>query len=171
MQLTGKSGVPKSPFSIAFGWSVADSRGNRISREGSSAISRLKDIRWDLDWTAYSQSLPSAKSASDTPAVDEPLSQPATKKEVQHNGIQIVEIDQELRSKIVAMTNELFPGPVRFEIEYDPEFPDEKWHVVEVEAHGEFRDILGRELRWHDKVWDLLGKSMGMQFRLGVIPK
>jgi hypothetical protein len=83
----------------------------------------------------------------------------------------LIELTPELRKKIISLSQELFPGPVTIETEFDPEFPDDGWHAVEVEAHGEFREILDRELSWHDRIWELLGKDKGMQFRLSVIPK
>jgi hypothetical protein len=76
-----------------------------------------------------------------------------------------------LQERLVAMTVALFPGPVRMETEIDPDFPEDRRFIVEVQAEGEFRDILNRELKWHDKLWELVGKSAGMQFSLCVFPK
>ena len=87
------------------------------------------------------------------------------------NADTLVPLTPELQSKIIALSQELFPGPVSIQTEFDPEFPDDQWHAVEVEAYGEFREILDRELLWHDKVWELLGKDIGLQFRLSVVPK
>lgn len=81
-------------------------------------------------------------------------------------GLQAIDIE-----RIVAMTAQLFPGPVRIETDIDPDFPDARRLVVEVEAQGDFRDILERESRWHDNLWELIGKSAGMHFGLCVFPK
>jgi len=171
MQWKSKRGAPKSPFSVAFGCSVADSGGPRLSGDRTSAISRLDGIRWDVDWTAYSQALPRASSEADFPVSDESRLQPANAKHENDDEIQLVEIGQELRSKIVAMTYKLFPGPIRIETDIDPEFPEDKRFVVEVEARGEFREIIERELRWHDKLWELVGKPDGLRFGICIFPK
>jgi len=76
-----------------------------------------------------------------------------------------------LHDRLVAMTTILFPCRVRIESEVDPEFPEDRRFVVEVEAEGEFRDIIERELQWHDRLWEIVGKSAGMQFSLCVFPK
>jgi hypothetical protein len=73
--------------------------------------------------------------------------------------------------QIEAMTRSLFPGPVRIESVVDPEFPDDRRTVVEVHAHGEFREIIERELLWHDKLWEIVGKDVGLNFGLCVFPQ
>ena len=81
------------------------------------------------------------------------------------------DLTPENRARIEAMTVQLFPGPIRIESECDPDFPDDKWFVVEVQASGDFQSILDDELAWHDKLWELIGRPSGMTFRLCVVPK
>ncbi len=101
-------------------------------------------------------------------------STPAAELHTPNDSPQVPELSEcspELSARIIAMTHELFPGPIRVETDIDPEFPDDKRFVVEVEARGEFREIIERELRWHDKLWALVGKSVGMRFGICIFPK
>ena len=60
-----------------------------------------------------------------------------------------------LKDKIVRITQEFFPGEVSIEIMNDSEYPDDSFHVVEVEATGEIRDIVARRVKWHQRIGEL----------------
>ena len=80
-------------------------------------------------------------------------------------------LSPEVRSKIIAMTQGLFPGPIQIERDFDPQFPEDQWFVVDAEARGEVREMIDRELLWHDKVREIVGLADALRFRLCVFPK
>jgi hypothetical protein len=69
--------------------------------------------------------------------------------------------------EVLAITGELFPGPLSIEREVDPEVPDQAFLVVTVEATGTVKDIVRRRREWHAKAEPLL---IGLDVRLSIIP-
>lgn len=55
-------------------------------------------------------------------------------------------------SEIVAITHDLFPGPVDAWIESDPEAPGSEFLIVMVHATDDPREITERRLEWHRRV-------------------
>ena len=73
-------------------------------------------------------------------------------------------------AEVRAITQELFPGKCEFTSEFDPEYPDDRYVVVNVEASGELKEIVDRECRWHERIrqrWPNLWDTL----RLLVVPR
>jgi hypothetical protein len=65
--------------------------------------------------------------------------------------------------QVSAIAQELFPGPCEFTTEFDPEYPEDRYVVVNVEATGEPKEIIDRESVWDKRIrqvwpelWDKL---------------
>ncbi|HVC98613.1 MAG TPA: hypothetical protein VND64_33410 [Pirellulales bacterium] len=69
---------------------------------------------------------------------------------------------------VIAITDELFPGPISVSTEADPEAPSQSFLVLTVEASGEVREIVQRRREWHVKAEPFL---VGWDVRLSIIPK
>jgi hypothetical protein len=68
------------------------------------------------------------------------------------------------------IAQELFPGPYEFVDKFDPEYPDDRYVLVRVEATGDIKEIADREEVWDKRIrqmwpdlWDTL--------RLFVVPR
>jgi hypothetical protein len=72
--------------------------------------------------------------------------------------------------EVRAITQELFPGPCEFTHEFDPEYPEDRYVVVNVESSGEFKEILDRECCWHDRIRQLW-PDLWDKLRLSVVPR
>lgn len=57
---------------------------------------------------------------------------------------------------ILELTQRMFPGPVAAQVVADPEWPDDRCLVLDVEASGEFQEILQRECAWHRQLQRLI---------------
>jgi len=55
-------------------------------------------------------------------------------------------------AEAIRLTQDLFPGHLRVEVEQDPELPDESYIVFNVKAEGDLADIISRRLQWHDQI-------------------
>jgi hypothetical protein len=73
-------------------------------------------------------------------------------------------------AEVREITAEIFPGKCEFTSEFDPEYPDDRYVVVNVEATGEPKEIVDRCRKWHERIrqswpdlWDTL--------RLFVVPR
>jgi len=75
-----------------------------------------------------------------------------------------------LLDEIKAMTTGMYPSPSVIRKDFDSDYPDESWFVVEVQDRGEFREMLDRELLWHDKLRAMIGDDTS-SFRLCVFPQ
>jgi hypothetical protein len=68
------------------------------------------------------------------------------------------------------ITQELFPGPFSWDVESDPEYPDDAYVVINVEATGDMQGMVLRQCHWHERIRalsvDLFGK-----LRLSIIPR
>ena len=64
-------------------------------------------------------------------------------------------------SAVNRITEELFPGPFSCQDEFDPEYPDETYVVVNVEATGELREVVRRQRKWHDRIRALSPELFG----------
>jgi hypothetical protein len=110
-------------------------------------------------------------SSSQTPDIGQPILRQVSAPGLDSESQPSLELSAELRSRLVSMTAELFPGPIRIESDVDPEFPEVKRLVVEVEGRGELRELVQRELQWHDRMWELVGKEAGMRIGICVYPQ
>jgi hypothetical protein len=97
----------------------------------------------------------------------------ALERQVRQNGLaeytapfDLASIEPEVRR----ITHELFPGPCEFTHEFDPEYPEDRYVVVNVEATGEPKEIVDRECLWHERVWQLSEDWPVGILRLSVVP-
>ncbi|HVC93313.1 MAG TPA: hypothetical protein VND64_06455 [Pirellulales bacterium] len=54
--------------------------------------------------------------------------------------------------QILLVTRDLFPGPVRVELQDDPEVVVEPYVVFTVEAEGDPKEIVRRRCVWHERL-------------------
>lgn len=80
------------------------------------------------------------------------------------------ELPPDLLDQVREITQEIFPGKCEFTSEFDPEYPEDRYVVVNVEATGDIKEIVDRECVWDQRVrqlrpdlWDTL--------RLSVVPR
>jgi hypothetical protein len=69
-----------------------------------------------------------------------------------------------------AITQELFPGKCEFTNEFDPEYPQDRYVVVNVEATGDLKEIAQRGVVWHERMRQLSASLFGI-LRLSIIPR
>ena len=67
------------------------------------------------------------------------------------------------------ITEELFPCPFSFGEEFDPEYPDDTYVVIDVEATGDMRDVIRRQREWHERIRALSPELSG-KLRLSISP-
>jgi hypothetical protein len=67
------------------------------------------------------------------------------------------------------ITQELFPGKCEFTHEFDPEYPDDRYVVVNVEARGEPKELVDRSCEWSERIRRLPGYVFG-KLRLSIMP-
>jgi hypothetical protein len=72
-------------------------------------------------------------------------------------------------AKAIRLTQSLFPGQVRVEVEQDPELPDDSYLVFNVAARGTPAEIVNRRLQWHEQVHELIPER-AQRLRLSVDP-
>jgi hypothetical protein len=73
-------------------------------------------------------------------------------------------------TEVREITQKLFPGKCEFTSECDPEYPEDRYVVVEVEATGEPKEIIDRESVWDERIrqrWPNLWDTL----RLLVVPR
>ena len=68
------------------------------------------------------------------------------------------------------ITQELFPGKCEFTSECDPEYPEDRYVVVNVEASGELKEIAERGCVWDERVREL-SESLFRNLRLLIAPR
>jgi hypothetical protein len=59
------------------------------------------------------------------------------------------------------ITQELFPGKCEFTHEFDPEYPEDRYVVVNVEASGEPKELVDRSGEWHRRIEQVAPNSFG----------
>jgi hypothetical protein len=72
--------------------------------------------------------------------------------------------------EVLRITQELFPGPCELTHESDPEYPKDRYVVVNVEAAGDFKEILDRECVWHGRIRQLRA-DLWDKLILSVVPR
>jgi hypothetical protein len=68
------------------------------------------------------------------------------------------------------ISQELFPGPCKFTSEFDPEYPEDRYVVVNVEATGDLKEIAERGCVWHERIRRLTANVFGI-LRLSIAPR
>jgi hypothetical protein len=61
-----------------------------------------------------------------------------------------------LMADVVQITQELFPGEVSARVMSDPEYPQDRFTVIEAQASGPPEEVVDRQLEWH---WRILRLS------------
>lgn len=75
-----------------------------------------------------------------------------------------------LRAKVSEITHDIFPGKCEFTVECDPEYPDDTYIVVNVEATGDPKEIILLSERWHARVQELSDECFD-NIRLSIVPR
>ena len=57
-----------------------------------------------------------------------------------------------LLADVVCVTQELFPGQVSLQVMSDPEYPQERFTVIEAQTSGDVPDVVDRRAEWHRRV-------------------
>jgi hypothetical protein len=57
-----------------------------------------------------------------------------------------------LLADVVRVTQELFPGQVSVHVMTDPEYPQDRFTVIEAQASGNVVDVVDRRAEWHRRV-------------------
>ena len=57
-----------------------------------------------------------------------------------------------LMADIVRVTQELFPGHVTVQVMADPEYPQDRFTVIEAQTSGDVADAVDRRAEWHRRV-------------------
>jgi hypothetical protein len=70
---------------------------------------------------------------------------------------------------LCSVTQEMFGCVPTFEVIFDPEEPEFQFVVVTVEYSGDAREVIERQIQWHERVRGLTAGSSGM-LRLSVMP-
>ncbi len=80
------------------------------------------------------------------------------------------ELPPGLLDQVREITEEIFPGKCEFTSEFDPEHPDDRYLVVNVEAAGEMGEIVDRECVWDQRIRQLR-PDLWDTVRLSVVPR
>ena len=73
-------------------------------------------------------------------------------------------------TEVVQLTEQLFPGAVSVELLTDPESPAETFIVLNVEAHGDAKELIERQCQWHERV-AALASAAASSYRLSIDPQ
>jgi len=57
-----------------------------------------------------------------------------------------------LLADVTRVTQELFPGHVSVHVMTDPEYPQDRFTVIEAQASGNVVDVVDRRAEWHRRV-------------------
>jgi hypothetical protein len=57
-----------------------------------------------------------------------------------------------LMAEVMRVTQELFPGHVTVQVMTDPEYPQDRFTVIEAQASGDIADVVDRRAEWHRRV-------------------
>jgi hypothetical protein len=78
-------------------------------------------------------------------------------------------LDSALMAKVREVTAQIFAGKCDFTDEFDPEYPDDRYVVVNVVATGDPQQIVDRTCEWHERIRSLSAELAGV-LRLSVVP-
>lgn len=82
-------------------------------------------------------------------------------------------VQTSLEAKLAAarrITEELFPGEITIETDFDPEYPSEEFVVFNVRATGETKELLDRQCEWHRRIAAIVPAD-GESFRISIDPR
>jgi hypothetical protein len=79
------------------------------------------------------------------------------------------ELPLRILDQVRAITQEIFPGKCEFTSEFDPEYPEDRYVVANVEATGDPKSIVDRCSQWHERVQEL-SSELFRNLRLSVVP-
>lgn len=57
---------------------------------------------------------------------------------------------------ILEITEQMFPGPLRVEIDADPEWPSDRYITFVVEVTGTMKDFIRKQSKWRERVQSLI---------------
>ncbi len=63
-------------------------------------------------------------------------------------------VDESTEKQIIALTQQIFPGEVKIEYQFDPEYPGYVYSMVCASAVGEIEEIADRRAVWHKRMWE-----------------
>jgi hypothetical protein len=58
----------------------------------------------------------------------------------------------DLLAQALAITAEIYSGPIDVEEEFDPEHPEIRWRVIMVQDSGSLAEVMERKNRWHRRM-------------------
>lgn len=67
-----------------------------------------------------------------------------------------------LMAEVREITEEIFPGKCEFTSEVDPEYPEDRYVVVNVEASGSPQEIVDRSCQWDERIRALSADLVGV---------
>jgi hypothetical protein len=73
-----------------------------------------------------------------------------------------------LMADVVRVTKELFPGHVSVQVMTDPEYPQDRFTVIEAQASGKVVDVVDRRAEWHRRVLGLSPSCSALRLTLDV---
>ncbi len=71
--------------------------------------------------------------------------------------------------QILQLSQQVFPGPVTYEVLFDPSEPEDKWLTFNVNAAANYTVLSGDENHWHELIENLTNDRSG-RYRLSVYP-
>ncbi|MFN0016822.1 MAG: hypothetical protein ACKVP0_01110 [Pirellulaceae bacterium] len=74
-----------------------------------------------------------------------------------------------VKDQVLAITRELFPGPVSSRVDDDPEHPGYRYSVIEAQASGEPVEAVGREMEWHRRLMAQFPALAGLRLSLSFV--
>lgn len=81
----------------------------------------------------------------------------------------LLTLDASVMTDVRRITQDIFPGKFELVSEQDPEYPDDRYLVVEVEATGKASEIVERSHEWHSRIRHL-SRDLAQNLRLFIDP-
>ena len=73
-------------------------------------------------------------------------------------------------SSVRDITQDIFPGKCEFTSEFDPEYPEDRYLLVHVEATGSPKEIVDRSCKWDERIRRISPELVG-NVRLFIVPR
>lgn len=74
-----------------------------------------------------------------------------------------------VKDQVLAITRELFPGPVSSRVDDDSEHPGYRYLVIEAQASGEPREVVSREMEWYRRLMAQLPALASLRLSLSFL--
>ncbi len=71
-----------------------------------------------------------------------------------------------LMGQIAEITKDLFPGSISICVQDDPDYPQDRYTIIEVEVAAPVANILERRGQWHRRIVQLSGSCRNLRLRL-----